>query len=85
VSKVPTDVSRGFSLPRRRAPRTIAVYFMYDVKQADRRSGFAAVRTALVDKPGLGKTLVGRGARVRRARIALVALHAIRGQGRRCR
>jgi acetylornithine deacetylase/succinyl-diaminopimelate desuccinylase-like protein len=66
------------------APRTLGLYFMYDVKQADPAEWtsppFAA---ALVDKPGFGRVLVGRGAVNQKGPQAafLAALHAIRGAG----
>ena len=64
------------------APKTVAIYFMYDVKQADPTEWtsppFAA---ALVDRPGLGKVVMGRGAVNQKGPEAafLAALHAIRG------
>jgi acetylornithine deacetylase/succinyl-diaminopimelate desuccinylase-like protein len=68
------------------APRTLGLYFMSDVKQADPAEWssppFAA---ALVDKPGYGKVMVGRGAVNQKGPQAavLAALHAIRGAGRK--
>jgi acetylornithine deacetylase/succinyl-diaminopimelate desuccinylase-like protein len=68
------------------APRTVGLYFMYDVKQVDPTEWssppFAA---ALVDKPGFGKVLMGRGAVNQKGPQAalLAALHAIRGAGRK--
>jgi len=45
------------------APRTIAVYFMYDVKQFDPREWSSPpLEGRLVDKPGFGRCIVGRGA-----------------------
>ncbi len=43
----------------------------------------AAARGALVDKPGVGKVMVGRGAVNQKGPQAafLAALHAIRGRG----
>jgi acetylornithine deacetylase/succinyl-diaminopimelate desuccinylase-like protein len=68
------------------AKRTVGLYFMSDVKQADPSEWssppFAA---ALVDKPGFGKVLMGRGAVNQKGPEAafLAALHAIRGAGRK--
>jgi acetylornithine deacetylase/succinyl-diaminopimelate desuccinylase-like protein len=68
------------------AKRTLGLYFMSDVKQADPAEWssppFAA---ALVDKPGFGKVLMGRGAVNQKGPEAavLAALHAIRGAGRK--
>jgi acetylornithine deacetylase/succinyl-diaminopimelate desuccinylase-like protein len=87
VSKVPTDGQPGiFATYDAGAPRTIAVYFMYDVKQADPAEWSSPpFEAALVDKPGLGKTLVGRGAVNQKGPEAtlLAALHAIRGAGKK--
>src|SRR5271155_4364962 len=87
VTKVPTDGQPGiFATLDAGAPRTVGLYFMYDVKQADPAEWtsppFAA---ALVDKPGLGKVVVGRGAVNQKGPEAtfLAALHAMRGAGRK--
>jgi acetylornithine deacetylase/succinyl-diaminopimelate desuccinylase-like protein len=68
------------------APRTFGLYFMYDVKQVDPAEWSSPPwAAALVDKPGLGKALVGRGAVNQKGPQAamLAALHAIRGAGRK--
>ena len=68
------------------APRTLGLYFMYDVKQVDPAEWTSPPwEAALVDKPGLGKVLVGRGAVNQKGPEAafLAALHAIRGAGRK--
>src|SRR2546427_5688554 len=64
VTKVPTDGQRGiFATLDAGAPRTLGLYFMYDVKQADPAEWTSPPWVAaLVDKPGLGKAVVGRGA-----------------------
>ena len=68
------------------AKRTVGLYFMSDVKQVDPAEWssppFAA---ALVDKPGFGKVVMGRGAVNQKGPEAafLAALHAIRGAGRK--
>jgi acetylornithine deacetylase/succinyl-diaminopimelate desuccinylase-like protein len=87
VAKVPTDGQSGvFATLDAGAPRTLGLYFMYDVKQADPAEWssppFAA---ALVDKPGLGKVIVGRGAVNQKGPEAtlLAAFHAIRSAGRK--
>ncbi|HEV2687128.1 MAG TPA: M20/M25/M40 family metallo-hydrolase [Bryobacteraceae bacterium] len=87
VTKVPTDGQPGiFATLDAGAPRTMGLYFMYDVKQADPAEWssppFAA---ALVDKPGLGKVLVGRGATNQKGPEAtlLAALHAFKYAGRK--
>src|SRR5207302_7916238 len=58
----------------------------YDVKQADPAEWTSPPWVAaLVDKPGLGKAVVGRGAVNQKGPEAafLAALHAIRGAGRK--
>ncbi|HEY6384942.1 MAG TPA: M20/M25/M40 family metallo-hydrolase [Candidatus Acidoferrum sp.] len=87
VTKVPTDGQPGiFATLDAGAPRTVGLYFMYDVKQADPAEWssppFAA---ALLDKPGLGKVVVGRGAVNQKGPEAtfLAALHAMRGAGKK--
>jgi acetylornithine deacetylase/succinyl-diaminopimelate desuccinylase-like protein len=45
------------------AKKTIGLYFMYDVKQFDPKEWTSApLEAALVDKPNIGKCVVGRGA-----------------------
>jgi acetylornithine deacetylase/succinyl-diaminopimelate desuccinylase-like protein len=87
VTKVPTDGQPGiFATLDAGAPRTFALYFMYDVKQADPAEWSSPpFDAALVDKPGLGKILVGRGAVNQKGPEAtfLAALHAIRGAGKK--
>ncbi len=87
VTKVPTDGQPGiFATLDAGAPRTIGLYFMYDVKQADPAEWSSPpFDAALVDKPGLGKILVGRGAVNQKGPEAtfLAALHAIHGAGKK--
>ena len=64
------------------AAKTVGLYFMYDVKQFDPAEWTSPpLDAALVDKPGLGKAMVGRGAVNQKGPEAafLAALHAIRG------
>src|SRR5438876_6384967 len=66
------------------APRTLGLYFMYDVKQVDPSEWSSPPwDAALVEKPGLGKVIVGRGAVNQKGPEAafLAALHAVRGAG----
>jgi acetylornithine deacetylase/succinyl-diaminopimelate desuccinylase-like protein len=68
------------------APITYGLYFMYDVKQADPAEWSSPpFEAALVDKPGLGKVLVGRGAVNQKGPEATLisALHAFRAAGRK--
>jgi acetylornithine deacetylase/succinyl-diaminopimelate desuccinylase-like protein len=83
VTRVPTEGQPGiFAILDAGAPRTLGLYFMYDVKQADPAEWSSPPWEArLVDKPGLGKVIVGRGATNQKGPQAafLAALHAIRG------
>jgi len=87
VSKVPTDGQPGiFATLDAGAPLTMGVYFMYDVKQVTPSEWSSPPwDAALVDKPGVGKVVVGRGAVNQKGPEAtfLAALHAIRGSGRK--
>jgi acetylornithine deacetylase/succinyl-diaminopimelate desuccinylase-like protein len=67
------------------APKTVGLYFMYDVKQIDPAEWSSPPTEArLVDKSPLGKVIVGRGAVNQKGPEAafLAALHAIRGAGK---
>jgi len=87
VTKLSTDGQPGiFATLDAGAPRTVGVYFMYDVKQVDPKEWSSPpFDAALVDKPGLGKVIMGRGAVNQKGPEAtfLAALHAIRGAGRK--
>ncbi len=87
VTKIPTDGQPGiFATLDAGAPRTIGLYFMYDVKQADPAEWSSPPFTAaIVDRPGLGKVLMGRGAVNQKGPEAafLAALHAIQGAGKK--
>src|SRR5271166_1383367 len=87
VAKVPTDGHPGvFATLDAGAPRTVGIYFMYDVKQADPSEWSSPpFEAALVDKPGLGKVLIGRGAVNQKGPEAtwLAALHAFKAAGRK--
>src|SRR6266481_5774612 len=85
VTKVPTDGQPGiFGTLDAGAPKTVGLYFMYDVKQVDPAEWSSPPwEAALVDKPGFGKVVMGRGAVNQKGPEAafLAALHAIRGAG----
>jgi acetylornithine deacetylase/succinyl-diaminopimelate desuccinylase-like protein len=87
VTRVPTEGQPGvFATLDAGAPRTVGLYFMYDVKQADPAEWSSPPwDAALVDKPGLGKVVMGRGAVNQKGPESafLAALHAIRGAGRK--
>src|SRR5438067_11963502 len=68
------------------ARKTIGLYFMYDVKQFDPAEWTSPpLEARLVDRSGLGKVLIGRGAVNQKGPEAafLAALHAIRGAGKK--
>src|SRR5579885_3564116 len=68
------------------APKTVGLYFMYDVKQFDPAEWTSPPTEArIVDKPPLGKVMIGRGAVNQKGPEAafLAALHAIRGAGKK--
>lgn len=87
ATKVSTDGQPGiFATLDAGAPRTVGIYFMYDVKQVDPSEWSSPpFDAAIVDKPGLGKCVIGRGAVNQKGPEAsfLAALHAIRGAGRK--
>ncbi|MGE5804070.1 MAG: twin-arginine translocation signal domain-containing protein, partial [Gemmatimonadota bacterium] len=87
VTKIPSDGQPGiFATLDAGAPRTLGVYFMYDVKQVDPAEWSSPPwDAALVDKPGLGKVVMGRGAVNQKGPEAsfIAALHAIRGANRK--
>ncbi len=87
VTRVPTDGHPGvFATLDAGAPMTIGLYFMYDVKQVDPAEWSSPPWDAeIIDKPGLGKAIVGRGAVNQKGPQAalLAALHAIRGAGKK--
>jgi acetylornithine deacetylase/succinyl-diaminopimelate desuccinylase-like protein len=63
------------------AAKTVGLYFMYDVKQFDPAEWSSPpLEAKLVDKPGMGKVLMGRGAVNQKGpeSALLAALHAIR-------
>jgi acetylornithine deacetylase/succinyl-diaminopimelate desuccinylase-like protein len=87
VRKMPTDGQPGvFATLDAGAPKTIGLYFMYDVKQADPKEWSSPPFEArIVEKPGFGKVVMGRGAVNQKGPEAtfLAALHAIRGAGKK--
>jgi acetylornithine deacetylase/succinyl-diaminopimelate desuccinylase-like protein len=87
VTKVPTEGQPGiFATLDAGAPHTVGLYFMYDVKQVDPKEWSSPpFDAALVDKPGLGRVLIGRGAVNQKGPEAtfLAAMHAMRGAGKK--
>ena len=68
------------------APKTVALYFMYDVKQFDPSEWSSPpLEARLVQRPNMGTVLIGRGAVNQKGPEAafLAALHAIRGANKK--
>src|SRR5213082_356458 len=68
------------------APKTVGLYFMFDVKQFDPAEWSSPPTEAqIIDKPPLGKVMIGRGAVNQKGPEAafLAALHAIPGTGKK--
>ncbi|HXX29331.1 MAG TPA: M20/M25/M40 family metallo-hydrolase [Myxococcaceae bacterium] len=87
AERVPTDGQPGiFATLDAGAPRTVGLYFMYDVKQVVPAEWSSPPWAAdLVNRPGLGTVVVGRGAVNQKGPESafLSALHAIRAAGRK--
>jgi acetylornithine deacetylase/succinyl-diaminopimelate desuccinylase-like protein len=87
VTIVPTDGKPGvFATLDAGAKQTVGLYFMYDVKQFDPAEWTSPpLEARIVDKPGFGKVIVGRGAVNQKGPEAafLAALHALRGAKRK--
>ncbi len=85
--QVPTEGKPGvFATLDAGAPKTVGIYFMYDVKQFDPAEWTSPpTDAALVDKPDFGKVVVGRGAVNQKGPESafLAALHAIRAAGKK--
>jgi len=87
VRKVPTSGHPGvFATLDVGAPKWMGVYFMYDVKQFDPAEWSSPpLEAAILDRPGVGKVVMGRGAVNQKGPEAafLAALHAFRAAGRK--
>ncbi len=87
VTKIPTDGQPGiFATLDAGAPRTLGLYFMYDVKQVDPAEWSSPPWDAkLVEKADIGTVIIGRGAVNQKGPEAsfIAALHAIRASGRK--
>src|SRR5262245_9704953 len=87
ASVIETDGKPGvFATLDAGAAKTVGLYFMYDVKQFDPAEWTSPpLEARIVDKPGFGKVIVGRGAVNQKGPESafLAALHAIRGARRR--
>jgi acetylornithine deacetylase/succinyl-diaminopimelate desuccinylase-like protein len=82
VEIVETDGKPGvFAMLDAGAAKTVGLYFMYDVKHFEPAEWSSPpLEARLVDKPGVGKVMVGRGAVNQKGpeSALLAALHAIR-------
>ena len=87
VQRVPSDGQPGvFGVMDNGAKHTLGLYFMYDVKQFDPAEWSSPpLEGRIVEKAGLGKILVGRGATNQKGpeSAMLAALHALRAAGRK--
>jgi len=87
VELVPTAGKPGvFAAFDAGAPNWVGIYFMYDVKQFDPSEWSSPpLEARLVDKPGLGKVIVGRGATNTKGpqTACLAALHAFKAAGQK--
>ncbi len=87
VTKIPSDGQPGiFATLDAGAPKTLGLYFMYDVKQADPAEWSSPPWEAkLIEKPDLGTVVMGRGAVNQKGPESsfIAALHAIRASGRK--
>jgi acetylornithine deacetylase/succinyl-diaminopimelate desuccinylase-like protein len=87
ATMMPTDGQPGvFATLNAGAPRTVGMYFMYDVKQFDPSEWSSPPLTAaIVDKAPFGKVMIGRGATNQKGPEAtfLAALHALKAVGRK--
>ena len=87
VEVVPTAGKSGvFATLDAGAPTWLGIYFMYDVKQYDPAEWSSPpLEARLVDKPGLGKVIVGRGATNSKGpqTAVLAALHAFKASGKK--
>ncbi len=87
VEVVPTSGKPGvFGTLDSGARSWLGIYFMYDVKQYDADEWTSPpLEGLIVDKPGLGKAIVGRGATNQKGpeMAFLAALHAYKAAGKR--
>jgi acetylornithine deacetylase/succinyl-diaminopimelate desuccinylase-like protein len=85
--RIETDGKPGvFATLDAGAAKTVGVYFMYDVKQFDSKEWSSPpLDAALVDRPGVGKVIMGRGAVNQKGPESafLAALDAFRGAGKK--
>lgn len=87
VKKIPTSGEPGiFATLDVGAPRTLGIYFMYDVKQVNPAEwSTPPFEAAIIDKPGFGRVVQGRGAVNQKGpeMAFLGALHAFQKAGKK--
>jgi acetylornithine deacetylase/succinyl-diaminopimelate desuccinylase-like protein len=87
ATTMPTDGHPGvFATLDAGAPRTVGMYFMYDVKQFNPSEWSSPpLDAAIVDQAPFGKVMIGRGATNQKGPEAtfLAALHALKAAGRK--
>src|SRR5438477_5941236 len=87
VDIIPTAGTPGvFATLDAGAASTLALYFMYDVKQFDPSEWSSPpLEGRIVDRPGVGKVMIGRGATNTKGpqTACLAALHAFKAAGRK--
>jgi acetylornithine deacetylase/succinyl-diaminopimelate desuccinylase-like protein len=87
AERIETDGKPGvFAMLDAGAAKTVGLYFMYDVKQYDPKEWSSPpLEAALVERPGLGKVIVARGATNQKGpeSALLAALDAFRTAGRK--
>ena len=75
-----------FALLDAGAPKTVGIYFMYDVKQFDPKEWTSPpLDAAIIDRPGVGKVMLGRGATNQKGPESafIAALEAFRATGKK--
>jgi acetylornithine deacetylase/succinyl-diaminopimelate desuccinylase-like protein len=87
ATRVETDGKPGvFATLDAGAAKTVGIYFMYDVKQFDPKEWTSPpLDAAIVDRPGMGKVMIGRGAVNQKGPESafLAALDAMRAAGKK--
>ena len=87
AKRIDTDGKPGvFATLDAGAPKTVAVYFMYDVKQFDPKEWTSPpLEARIIDRPGVGKVMIGRGAMNQKGpeSALLAAIDAFRTSGRK--
>jgi acetylornithine deacetylase/succinyl-diaminopimelate desuccinylase-like protein len=87
ATRIETDGKPGvFAVLDAGAPKTVGLYFMYDVKQYDPKEWSSPpLDAAIIDRPGLGKVMLGRGATNQKGPESafIAALDAFRTAGRK--